>query len=474
MFSFPYSGNEMHTRSRPKSPLFKVLVQLSLGLCILQTISASQAQITTSDKTAKQEWQLAGLQQPAQILVDRWGVPHIYANNESDLFFAQGFNAARDRLFQLDLWRRRGLGQLAEVFGPNFLEQDRAARLFLYRGDMNKEWAAYGTQAKQLSTNFVAGINAYIDYLSKNPGALPTEFKVLKYSPAKWVAEDVVRIRSHGLTRNLTSEVARAKLACIGKLELDAVRQRLSPEWKTKIPTGLDPCLPEGVLRQFTLATQNVEFSGNMMRVSQDLDPKLNDTTQLAQQDPTGALESEHMEGSNNWVIAPSKTTTGRAIMANDPHRAYSAPSLRYISHLSAPGLDVIGAGEPALPGISIGHNGTIAFGLTIMSIDQEDLYVYETNPANPMQYKYRGQWINFSKIPERFKVKDADQQASELLFTRHGPVIFQEPEKTALMRFVQDGYKPAWHPTSAALTTCAPKILRTSRKLCCTGAHQL
>ncbi len=430
MFSYLYSNNKNTTRSRSKTAPFKVLVQLSLGLCLLQTISVSQAQITTADKTTKQEWQLVGLQQPAQILVDRWGVPHIYASNESDLFFAQGFNAARDRLFQLDLWRRRGLGQLAEVFGPSFLEQDRAARLFLYRGDMNKEWAAYGTEAKQLSTNFVAGINAYIDYLSKNPSALPTEFKVLKYLPAKWVAEDVVRIRSHGLTRNLTSEVARAKLACIGKLELDDVRQRLSPDWKTKIPTGLDPCLPEGVLRQFTLATQNVEFNGNSMRVSQDLGSKLNDTAQLAQQDPMETIESERMEGSNNWVIAPSKTTTGRAIMANDPHRAYSAPSLRYITHLSAPGLNVIGAGEPALPGISIGHNGTIAFGLTIMSIDQEDLYVYETNPANPLQYKYRGQWINFSKIPEQFKVKDADQQASELLFTRHGPVIFQEPEK--------------------------------------------
>ncbi|MBY0573839.1 MAG: penicillin acylase family protein, partial [Undibacterium sp.] len=330
-----------------------------------------------------QTWQVAGLQHNAEILVDTWGVPHIYAENEPDLFFAQGFNAARDRLFQLDLWRRRGLGELSSVYGDAYLEQDRAARLFLYRGDMQKEWASYGKQAAQISTSFVAGINAYVDFVTAHPEALPFEFKKLNYLPAKWQAADIVRIRSHGLTRNLNSEVARAKLACAGELELDLVRQGLTPTWKTKVPKGLDPCLPNDVLRQFTLATQNVSFDAKNLQLS------------LAENSPaTTYLErnnEEPMEGSNNWVIAPSKSTAGRAILANDPHRAYSAPSLRYIAHLRSPTLDVIGAGEPALPGISIGHNGTIAFGLTIMSIDQEDLYVLETNPENSMQYKYRG-----------------------------------------------------------------------------------
>ncbi len=424
--------NEPHPNitSRQKQTRLMTLLKLSLGLFALQSLSQVQAQNNPQDKIKQQEWQVAGIQKPAQILVDRWGVPHIYAENEDDLFFAQGFNAARDRLFQLDLWRRRGLGQLAEVFGSQFLEQDRATRLFLYRGDMKKEWAAYGNQAERLSRRFVEGINAYITFLEKNPSALPVEFKTLKYAPAKWSAEDVVRIRSHGLTRNLNSEVARAKLACTGHLALDDVRQRLSPEWTTKLPSGLDPCLPEGVLRQFTLATQNVEFTANSMRAFLHNDRLIPQQLQIAQQDNAPADESERMEGSNNWVIAPSKTTTGRAIMANDPHRAYSAPSLRYITHLSAPGLNVIGAGEPALPGISIGHNGSIAFGLTIMSIDQEDLYVYETNPTNPMQYKYRGQWLNFKSIPEAFKTKDGETQYADLLFTRHGPVIYQESNK--------------------------------------------
>lgn len=385
------------------------LIALSL-LCA----AAASAQSET-------QWQIKGLQAPAEILTDRWGVPHIYAANEQDLFFVQGFNVARDRLFQIDLWRRRGLGQLASVFGSSFVEQDQATRLFLYRGDMKKEWAAYGKSAQQLTEQFVAGINAYIDYLERHSEALPPEFKLLNYQPAKWQAADVVRIRSHGLTRNLNSEVARARLACAGKAELDEVRQQLSPTWKTKVPAGLDPCLPADILRQFTLATQNVNFDANQLIASSSLPPLAELKAGMSTIDP------EVQEGSNNWVIAPERSSTGRAILANDPHRAYSTPSLRYITHLNAPGLNVIGAGEPALPGISIGHNGTIAFGLTIISIDQEDLYVYDTNPANSEQYRYRGKWENFQSLHEIVKVKNQADATADLYFTRHGPLIYRD-----------------------------------------------
>ena len=362
--------------------------------------------------TPSQAIQVAGLKQEASILVDRWGVPHIYAQNEDDLFFVQGFNAARDRLFQIDLWRRRGLGQLASVFGPAYVQQDRAARLFLYRGDMQTEWRSYGDGAEAITTRFVAGINAYIDYLAAHPERMPYEFRRLGYAPAKWQAQDVVRIRSHGLTRNLSTEVARADTVCRASLAADQVRAKLQPQWVTKVPEGLDPCLPAGLLDVFTLATAQVVIKGSA-------------PAQVA-----AARETEPIEGSNNWVIAPQRTSTGRAILANDPHRALSVPSLRYIAHLSAPGLDVVGAGEPALPGISIGHNGKIAFGLTIFSIDQEDLYVYELNPANPGQYKYRDGWEKFDVIRETIAVRGKPGVDVDLQFTRHGPLIFTEPGK--------------------------------------------
>ncbi len=372
---------------------------------------------------------VAGLREPAEILVDRWGVPHIYAANHDDAFFAQGFNAARDRLFQIDLWRRRGLGRLAEVLGSSYVEHDKAARLFLYRGDMAKEWAAYGTDAQSIATSFVAGINAYVDWLGSHPEQMPLEFKLLGYGPSKWEAGDVVRIRSHGLTRNLTSEVARAHTVCSTDpqhgLKYDQIRVGLQPSWETKVPEGLDPCLPKDVLRLFTLATDEVHVTKEgVIRAATPRQPS-----------------EEDAEGSNNWVIAPAKTATGRPMLANDPHRAYSTPSLRYIAHINAPGMSIIGAGEPALPGISIGHNGTIAFGLTIFNVDQEDLYVYEINPANAREYRYKGAWEPMRILRETIEVKGAAPVSTELVFTRHGPVIYDDASRHRVYAAVRTGW---------------------------------
>jgi len=377
---------------------------------------------------------VAGLRAPASILVDRWGVPHIYAASREDAYFVQGFNAARDRLFQIDLWRRRGLGELSSVFGPAFVEQDTAARLFLYRGNMDDEWRAYGKDARMIATRFVAGVNAWIDHVARNPHLIPFEFSQLGYMPAKWQPEDVVRIRSHGLTRNLTLEVARAAVVCKAGLDADHIRAGLTPPWTTKVPDGLDPCLPADVLRVFTLATQNVVLTpADLSAALSTGRPSPGEGEGAAQ--AVGAVSAaaagdEALEGSNNWVLGPSRTATGRPILANDPHRAYSAPSLRYIAHLHAPGLNVIGAGEPSLPGISIGHNGRIAFGLTIFSIDQEDLYVYETHPSDPRRYRYRGGWEAMRTLRETIAVRGGKPVTVELQFTRHGPVIYREPGK--------------------------------------------
>src|ERR1700730_15095937 len=133
----------------------------------------------TSSKGTEERLTIAGLSAPVEISVDKWGVPHIKAENLPDLFFAQGFNAARDRLWQIDLARKRGLGLLAADFGPGYLEQDRAARLFLYRGDIDAEWACYGPDSTASCTSFVQGINAYIDLIDKEPKRMPPEFTQL-------------------------------------------------------------------------------------------------------------------------------------------------------------------------------------------------------------------------------------------------------------------------------------------------------
>lgn len=380
---------------------------------------------------------LRGLAAPAQILIDRWGVPHLYARSQDDVFFVQGFNAARDRLFQIDLWRRRGLGQLASVFGAQFVEQDRAARLFLYRGDMRREWQAYGPDAQRIATRFVAGINAYIDTVAGDTARLPFEFRYFGFAPAKWQPEDVLRIRSHGLTRNLDSELARAAAACRGDLRADSIRVALSPPWQTRIPEGLDPCLPPEVLRVFRLATQGVLVAGRDGRRA-----AVEGALTLAT-----ATGPSPLEGSNAWVVGPGKSATGRPILASDPHRGHAAPSLRYIVHLSAPGLSVIGGGEPALPGVSIGHNGSIAFGLTVFAIDQEDLYAYEIHPGDATQYRYRGRWEKMRSLTESIAVRGQAAQTVELLFTRHGPVLHLDATKRRAFALRSAWFEPGTAP---------------------------
>jgi penicillin amidase len=367
---------------------------------------------------------LPGLMADASISIDKWGMPHIRAKTAEDAFFVQGFNAARDRLWQIDLWRKRGLGLLAADFGPGYLMQDRAARLFLYRGDMAREWAAYGEDAQMICTAFAAGINAGIDLVASGTLPLPPEFAEMKTTPAHWKPEDVVRIRTHCLSRNAASELARAKVQRLADPEVDLLRVPLSPpvpesEWRNSSPIDL----PDNALAVYELATAPVTFAPERLAATLDEAPLWSGV------DPRKTVQrvAPPLEGSNNWAIAPGMTATGRAIMASDPHRAHAAPSLRYMVHLSAPGMDLIGAGEPSSPGIMAGHNGQAAFSLTIFCADQEDVMVYETAPGDSATYRYQDGFEAMTEISEVFQVKGEPDQHLILHFTRHGPVVYQD-----------------------------------------------
>jgi penicillin amidase len=362
----------------------------------------------TKAAVERQTLRTPGLEEGAEIIVDQWGIPHIYAATIHDTFFAQGCNAARDRLWQIDLWRKRGLGLLSASFGPAYVPKDRAARLFLYRGEVEAEWAAYGPDAKAWSAAFVAGINAYVELVRSGAAPLPVEFTLTNSTPDLWEPSDLVRIRSHGLNRNAEYEAIRARVVAAGGVEADRLRRKLEPEHALRIPDGLDPAdIPSDIMDVYDLATKEVTFTpaGTPIPIADRADEAA-------------------AEGSNNWVIAPSRTATGRAMLASDPHRKLLAPSIRYIAHLDAPGLSVIGAGEMHLPGLTLGHNGKIAFGITVSMIDQEDLYVYELNPKNPRQYRYGEAWEDMRILRESVPVKGEAPREVELAFTRHGAVL--------------------------------------------------
>ncbi len=183
---------------------------------------------------------IEGLDGPVEILVDQWGIPHVYAGTVHDVFFAQGWNAGRERLWQLDLWRKRGLGRLAENFGPQYVAKDRAARLFLYRGDMDAEWAVYGPDARAWTEAFAAGLNAYIAKVLAGEAPLPVEFRLTDTRPEPWDASDVVRIRSHGISNNAEGEFIRMRIVSAGGLAADRVRRKLEPDHALALPDGLD------------------------------------------------------------------------------------------------------------------------------------------------------------------------------------------------------------------------------------------
>jgi len=391
------------------------ILALVLVLAAGAAAAAPRAHLPQADQPPAEHWNIVGLESSGEIIVDHWGIAHIYAASERDAFFLQGYNAARDRLWQIDLWRKRGLGLLSASLGPAYVDQDRAARLFLYRGDMTAEWAAYAPGARDEVEAFVAGINAYVGEVRAGTRPLPVEFTLTHSLPEPWMAEDVVRIRSHALVGNVTSEVLRARVACVAGLAADALRKRLMPPHTPVIPAGVDPCVVTAdVLKDYILGTEAVAFSPA--------------TAKVAALDLPSFADGQAQEGSNNWVVAPSRTATGRPLLANDPHRQLGVPALRYIVQLSAPGLAVIGAGEPALPGVSFGHNDFGAFGLTIFGIDQEDLYVYALNPANPDQYRYGDRWEAMAVIHDTIPVKGEAPRAVELRFTRHGPVLDDDP----------------------------------------------
>src|SRR5215211_1044701 len=304
---------------------------------------------TLRDQAAKRlaqiegELTIPGLDSAVEVRRDRWGVPHIYARNEHDLFFAQGFVAAQDRLWQMEMWRRQAEGRLAEVLGPRAAERDRMARLFRYRGSRDAEWAAYGPNAREIVGAFVAGVNAYI---AESKDRLPIEFTLMGFTPEPWTIDvPLARVTSLSGVSNATTEILRARLIeAVGAKEAEAVLPTEPTRALDPVPgldlDGLDNTSLGGVGSAF----QDIAF--------------------------------QRVEGSNNWDVSGKKTRSGKPILANDPHRAITHPSVRYITHLVAPGWNVIGAGEPASPGVSIGHNERIAFGLTIVGMDQQDAYV--------------------------------------------------------------------------------------------------
>ena len=360
------------------------------------------------------------LNDKVEVLRDKFGINHIYANNQRDLFYMQGYLAARDRLFQFEIWRRQATGTVSEIFGESELERDIGTRLFMFRGDIKEELNHYHDDGYEIITSYTDGINAYISEVRNNPESLPIEFKILGIKPEIWTPSDVIS-RHQGLLGNIELELNIGR--AVSKIGVDKVKDLQwfhpkDPELKLDEKITEED-LDQDILKLYNAYRKPIKFKKEYLleefRKNEDLEVSFLENSKN--------LEDEFSIGSNNWVISGKKSESGYPILANDPHRTIVAPSLRYLTHLVAPGWNVIGGGEPEIPGISIGHNGYGAWGLTVFRTDAEDLYIYELNQENSNQYHHKGEWVDFNIIKESIPVKGGEDYEIKLYYTIHGPV---------------------------------------------------
>jgi len=341
--------------------------------------------------------QLRGLQSSVDIVRDAEDIPHIYAQTAEDAYFALGFVHAQDRLWQLEMNRRIAAGRLAEVLGPKALNTDRFLRtLGVYR-NAQAILQNLAPESKKALDAYASGINAY---LANRTGPLPIEFLLTRApAPEPWQAADSLAwqtMMAWDLSGNWTQELLRMRLS-----------QRLS---LAQINQFLAPYPGEAPVKTMDYTSLYRQLAGTTQQLSK-----------VAEGAPPSLVAGK---GSNNWAVSGALSETGKPLLANDPHLGLSAPSLWYLAHLSAPGLNVIGGTLPGIPSVVLGHNDRIAWGFTNTGPDVQDLYIERINPANAAQYQTPEGWADFSVRKETIKVKGAEDVVIDVRTTRHGPVI--------------------------------------------------
>lgn len=357
---------------------------------------------------------IAGLRDSVSVIRDRWGVPHIYASNTHDLFLAQGFVHAQDRLWQMDMYRRTYEGRLAEILGEDYLEHDRLMRLLRFRGPFDdEEFRSYHPEGRQIFQAFADGVNAFI---AQAGDRLPVEFRLTGLKPLPWTA-DIALLRTQTAMPSRDARLELQLAMDVARIGADSANREANPSpWRElSIPPGFSP---EAITPEVLAGLEGARTG----TVRPPLLPEYRALADALPSENTGVQENS--PGSNNWVISGRLTETGSVLLANDPHRNVANPSIRYLVHLNAPGWNVIGATEAPLPGVAIGHNGRIAWGLTIVGTDQSDVFVEQLNPANREQVRYRGAWEPLRVQYDTISVRGGAPVIVRQQFSRHGPIF--------------------------------------------------
>jgi len=345
-----------------------------------------------------------GLSAPVRVVRDRAGIPHIYAQNRDDLFFAQGFVQAEDRLFQMDLWRRSAQGRLAEVLGPNFAERDAMTRRMQPLGDPAAEWASYDSDAWAIARAFVRGINTWV---ARARAAPPEAFVLAGWKPDLWTPEDLLnRTDAFVESRDAVEEIFRARL-------VDAVGVRgavplAAGDQVGAVPNGLDLDTISPVVGDAIRGVGAPPFFLGLAR-----------------------------------PVADAGAVRAREDVPLDA-RTIPIPSRRYLVHLSAPGWDAVGATAPWLPGVETGHNARVAWTVEPAAADTQDVYVEKLNPANAHQVDDNGRWVDTAIVKDTLRIRGRPAPFPfDREHTRHGVVVAVDRERHLAFTVRWSGVEP-------------------------------
>lgn len=364
---------------------------------------------------------VAGLTREVTVRRDARSIPYIEAANDPDLYFAQGYTTASDRLFQMDLMRRVARGETAEIFGRSVLEEDKRWRRFGFAKVAEENVKLMEPSLRAALESYARGVNAFIASLDEK--TLPVEFRILQYTPTEWKPSDslmIGKILSDALSTTWRNDIMRLSLQSMPKEKLADLTNQVTPydvilfgtDGKAAAAGAVSGLKADGQLLAFVEREDAVRKS-SLERVG---------------------LYAEDLAASNNWVIAGKRTVDGRAILANDPHLAPTAPGIWYLSHLSTPTMRVSGVTIPGVPGIILGHNANFAWGATNVGPDVQDIYFETFNDKG--EYKTPSGWEAPVKRTETIKFRGSplspalQTETIEVVETRHGPIIFEDGGK--------------------------------------------
>jgi penicillin amidase len=430
-----------HSQSQANQ-MKQLRIIITAGLLLLATTFVFRA---PSAQQPTNKIQIRGLHSEVTVRRDERGIPYIEARNDDDLYFAQGYVTASDRMFQMDILRRNVRGELAEILGASALAEDKRHRTFGMARVVDEAAQHLPPNLNQAMNAYAQGVNAYIDSL--NDQNLPPEFRILQYKPRHWTPADslaVGKLLAEYLSNSWQLDIMRASLASLPKEKRDALLPERSSLDVLVVGQDQAPKRSAGILPASSSPMKIVD-KAVLSELASQIDSQQKSSELLGLSNP----EIETLRASNNWVVSGKRTVTGKPLLANDPHIPAAAPGIWYQTELIAPGMHVAGVTFPGAPGIVLGHNDRIAWGATNLGPDVQDVYAEKFDKDNPTRYMTPSGWREAEVRHEQIKVRkgfadpSTETQTLDVVVTRHGPIVLEKDSTRYALRW------PALDPTT-------------------------